>query len=80
MTNVTSVCLTQARAQTCWGAGAQTPKKGPHPHVTNTQRGGGGGAAGARERRGACRGETQINAPSDIKKHLGGIDDSHFYS
>jgi len=38
----------------------------------------------ARERRGACRGEiltrTQINAPSDIKTHLGGIDDSHFYS
>jgi len=35
--------------------------------------------AGARERRGACRGEiltrTQINALSDIKTHLGGLDD-----
>ena len=45
-----------------------------------------GGARGACERRGACRGEiltrTQINAPSDIKTHLGGIDDrdSNFYS
>jgi len=43
------------------------------------------GGAGDREG-GACRGEilprTQINAPSDIKTHLGGIDDreSHFYS
>jgi len=41
---------------------------------------------GARERRGACRGEiltrTQINAPSDIKSHLGVVDDreSNFYS
>ena len=38
-----------------------------------------GGARGACERRGACRGEiltrTQINAPSYIKTHLGGIDD-----
>jgi len=52
--------------------------------------GGGGrgvaGGGGARERRGACRGEiltiTQINAPSDIKTHLGGIDDreSNLYS
>jgi len=46
----------------------------------------GGGEGGARERRGACRGEiltiTQINAPSDIKTHLGGLDDreSHFNS
>jgi len=34
------------------------------------------GGGGARERRGACRGDiltrTQINAPSDIKIHLGG--------
>jgi len=44
------------------------------------------GGGGARERRGAGRGEvltrTQINAPSDIKTHLGGLDDreSNFYS
>jgi len=52
--------------------------------------GGGGGRRGEEEggceRRGACRGEiltrTQINAPSDIKTHLGGIDyrESNFYS
>jgi len=47
-------------------------------------RGDGGGRA--RERRGACRGEiltrTQVNAPSNIKTHLGGLDDreSNFYS
>jgi len=45
------------------------------------RRGGGG-----REPRGACWGEilprTQINAPSDIKTHLGGVDDRerNFYS
>jgi len=43
----------------------------------------GGAGAGASERRGACRGEiltrTQINAPSDIKTHLGGIDDKVFF-
>ena len=43
------------------------------------RREGGRGAVGACERRGACRGEiltrTKINAPSDIKTHLGGIDD-----
>jgi len=45
-----------------------------------------GGGGGSRERRGACRGEiltrTQINAPSDIKTHLGRLDDreSNFYS
>jgi len=37
--------------------------------------GGGEGGGGAGERRRACRGEiltrTQINAPSDIKTHLG---------
>ena len=43
-----------------------------------------GGARGACERRRACRilTRTQINAPSYIKTHLGGIDDreSKFYS
>jgi len=47
---------------------------------------GGGRRRGAREHRGACRGEiltrTQINGPSDIKTHLWGVDDrkSNFYS
>jgi len=47
------------------------------------RREGGRGAAGARERRGACRGEiltrTPINAPTDILTHLGGLDDRPYF-
>jgi len=44
------------------------------------------GGGGSRKRRGACQGEiltrTHINAPLDIKTHLGGVDDreSNLYS
>jgi len=52
-------------------------------HIINVRGGGGRGAARGGEARreggGACRGEiltrTQIKFPSDIKTHLGGIDD-----
>jgi len=60
-------------------------------HQVEEEEGGGGARRGrrregARERRGAYRGEiltrTQINSLSDIKTHLGGIDDreSNFHS